>query len=88
VDLTRLVMRARVKWRSLTTCEHQRRPWRGGARSCSGVTGAPCPVTSTREHHDGKGKVRQEPDEREELYAMLATEDREGGGTPVSSERG
>jgi hypothetical protein len=43
---------------------------------------------STREHHDGKGEARQELDEREELYVVLATEDCEGGGAPVSSERG
>jgi hypothetical protein len=43
---------------------------------------------SSCEHQDGKGKARQEPDEREELYAVLATEDREGGDAPVSSERG
>jgi hypothetical protein len=87
-DLTRLLMRAGVKWRSMAVCENQRWPWRDGARQCSGVTGAPCLVTSSREHQDGKGKARQEPNEREELYAVLATEDREDGGAPVSSERG
>jgi hypothetical protein len=32
--------------------------------------------------------VGQEPDEREEHSAVLAVEDREGGGAPVSSARG
>jgi hypothetical protein len=87
-DLTRLLLRAGVNWRSVAACEHQQRPCRSGARPCSGVTGPPCPVTSSREHQGGKGKARQEPDEREELYAVLATEDREDSGFSVSSERG
>jgi hypothetical protein len=87
-DLTRLLLRTGAKWRSVTACEHQWRPWRGGARPCSGVTGAPCPVASSRKHQDRKGKVGQELDEREERSAALAIEDCEGGSTPVSSVRG
>jgi hypothetical protein len=34
------------------------------------------------------GKMRRGLDEREELYAVLAMEDREGGGAPVKSEQG
>jgi hypothetical protein len=87
-DLTRLLMRTEVKWRSMATCEHQRRPCRGGARPCSGVTEAPGPVTSSREQQGEKGNAGQGSDEREERSAALAMEDREGGDAPVSSERG
>jgi hypothetical protein len=81
-------MRTGVKWRSVAACEHQRRPCRGGAQPCSGVTEAPGPVTSSREQQGEKGNAGQESDEREERSAALATEDREDGGAPVNSERG
>jgi hypothetical protein len=81
-------MRTRVKWRSMAACEHQRRPCRGGARPCSGVTEAPGPVTSSREQQGEKGNTGQGSDEREERSTALAMEDREGGGAPVSSEWG
>jgi hypothetical protein len=32
--------------------------------------------------------MRRGPDEKEEPYAVLATEDREGGGASVNTERG
>jgi hypothetical protein len=87
-DLTRLLLRTGAKWRSVTTCEHHRWPWRGDARPCSGMMGTHCPVTSSQKHQHEKGKVGQEPDEREEHSAALAAEDREGSGAPVSSEQG
>jgi hypothetical protein len=69
-------------------CEHQRWPCHGSARPCSGVTEAPGPVTSSHEQQGEKGNAGQGSDEREECSAALATEDREGSGAPVSSERG
>jgi hypothetical protein len=69
-------------------CKHHRRPWRGGVRLCSGVTGTHCLVASSQKHQHEKGKVGQEPDEMEECSAALTVEDREGNGAPVSSERG
>jgi hypothetical protein len=87
-DLTRLLLRTEAKWRSMIACEHHRRPWRDGARPCSGVMGTHCPVASSQKHQDEKGKKGQEPDEREERSAALATEDHEGGGVPMSSKWG
>jgi hypothetical protein len=72
----------------MAACEHQWWPCRGGARPCSGVTGLARSVMSSREHLGRMGKMRQGPNKRKELYAVLAMEDREGSGATVKSKRG